>query len=103
MMLEQVAQHHVTITFSKEDCRLLAHMLTVAADYEATGTHQTLAQAWLTAATTVFETAALVADAGGLILDGAFNIPDQDVEGFTVQRMRTEAAALIGPTAPAGA
>ena len=102
MMLEKVAQHHVTITFSKEDCQLLAHMLTVAADYEATGTGQTLAHAWLTAAATVFEAATLVADAGGLILDGVFNIPAQDVAGFTVEAMRAEAAALIAPVPPVG-
>ena len=100
MMLEKVAQHHVTITFSKEDCQLLAHMLTVAADYETTEAGQALAQAWLTASATVFEAAALVADAGALILDGAFNIPAQDVEGFAVERMRSEAAALIAPASP---
>ena len=63
---------------------------------------QALAQAWLTAAATVFEAATLVADAGGLILDGVFNIPAQDVAGFTVEAMRAEAAALIAPVPPVG-
>ena len=100
MMLEQVARHDVTITFSKEDCQLLGHMLTVAQLYEATGRDQTLAAAWLTAAATVFEAAALVADAGALILDGAFDLPARDVAGFTVEAMRAEAAALIAPASP---
>ena len=102
MMLEKVAQHEVTITFSKEDCQLLAHILTMAQLYETTRTGQALAHAWLTAAAAVFEAAALVADAGGLILDGAFDLPVRDVEGFTVEAMRAEAEALIGPGARSG-
>lgn len=101
MMLEKVSLHHITITFSKEDCALLAHMLTVVQFYEATGADQTLAGAWLSAATTVFEAAALVADAGAIMLDGAYDIPAEDCAGFTVEAIRAEAVALIGPEAPA--
>ena len=100
MMLERVAQHHVTITFSKEDCQLLAHMLGVVQLYEATGIRQTTAAAWLSAATTVFEAAAMVADAGGIVLDGAYHIPPEDRAGFSVEAVRAEAEALIGPETP---
>ena len=97
MRLEEVRQHFVTVTLSKEDCALLAHMLTVAADYEATGVGQTLAQAWLTAATTIFEAAALVAGGGAIILDAVPVIGPEDRAGFTVDAIRDLAEALIAP------
>ena len=94
MRLHSVEQSFVTITFDKNDCALMAHMLNVAADYEGTRDDQLLLGRWIAAATVAFEAAALVCDAGSVILDTVRTVSLEDQAGFSVEAIRRRAEAL---------
>ncbi len=98
MRLEKVEQYGVTITFSKEDCALLAYMLNVAYLREGGNLDRMLLGQWIDAALTAFEAAALVCDAGSIILDTARpRATPEDQAGFSVEAIRTLAEALAAP------
>ncbi len=96
MRLEKIEQHFVHIAFSRTDCALIAHMLNTAALYEGTGRgHEYLVASWIEATTTMFACAALVADAGGIILDSTPVVTDNCRKGFDPDAIRDLAQALI--------
>ena len=71
-------------------------MLNTAALYEGTGRgHEYLVASWLDATTTLFACAALVADAGGIILDSVPQVTDTCRAGFDPDAIRDLAQALI--------
>ena len=101
MRLEKVEQHFVHLSFSRQDCALIAHMLNTAAMHEGTGRgHEYLVGSWLDATLTMFLCAALAADAGGIILDSIPHVTDTCRKNFDPAAIRDLAQALIDGEAP---
>ena len=92
-----VEQHGVTITFSQEDCALLAYLLNVAYLHKGRRLDRMLLGQWLDAAMTVFEAGALLCDAGGTILDSVLKVMPEDQAGLSVGAIRRRAEALAAP------
>ncbi len=97
MRLHSVEQSFVTITFSKDDCALLAYMLNTALLHEGYDLDRLPLGRWIEAAEAVFEAGALLSDAGSIILDAVRTVSLADQAGFSVEVIRRRAEALAGP------
>ena len=97
MRLVSVEQYGVTITFSKEDCALLAYMLNTALLHEGYNLDRLPLGRWIEAAEAVFEAGALLSDAGSIILDTVRTVSLADQAGFNVEAIRRRAALLAAP------
>ncbi len=102
MRLENVEPYGITITFSKEDCALLAYLLDVASDHAGRCRGRPLPSAWMEAAIVAFEAGALVCDAASPMLDTVdFWLTAEDRAGFSVEAIRRAGRALVETSTPA--
>ena len=102
MMLEKVTASIVHLSFTREDCALLAHILRREWIDLGGRPDNVLIGMWLDAAACAFEAAALTADASGFILDTVRThmVRDEDQARFSPDALHAEAAALLDPETP---
>ncbi len=104
MQLERVEQYGITITFTGEDCALMAYLLGVASDHAGRYRDRPLPTAWMDAATVAFEAGALVCGAASLMLDSVEQrVTAEDRAGFTVEAIRRAGESLVETSTPGAA
>ncbi len=101
MRLERVEQYGITITFTGDDCALMAYLLEVASDHAGHYRERPLPTAWMDTATVAFEAGALVCNAASLMLDTVdLRVTAEDRAGFAVEAIRHASKALVETATP---